>query len=798
MLRRTASLVQVVVLNFALFALMPPAVQGSTVVTQWEGLAQGGTVPEPDTQGAVGPSGVLATVQRRIIYYDKSGNVVWPAVFLSQFWTNHVSPNFPTVSDLQITYDPGCGRFFAAGHFNTGCSGYIALAVTKNSDPQSGGTNDWYFFLLNQTEVAGGESHGSDYESIGVDSQAVYITGNMFGLHCPSSGSFKNTQIIILDKASLITGTLNLRTVYTPDGLDTAFNLRAPSLRGTGSPGNLAYFAETPWNSNTAVRVWAVVDPLGAATLTNAVITVPNNGGRAGNAPQSGTTTNLDTLSGYTFGNATWLNGNLWFCHTAGGASRSIVYYYKINLNNFPTNSPTLAESGSFDGGAGVWTYQPTIGANDHGDLFFVYTLSSASSFPTFIAAGRTAGADFFETPVAIKTSPNYLNATLTGGGYGRWGDYAVVSPNQGDNTFFICNEFAKTTAKDNWSTWWAHVEITNTPPTITSIANQTVNEDTPTAALAFTVGDAENYSTNLAFAGFSSDTAIVPNGNIVFGGSGANRTVTITPGLNQFGTVTITNTVTDGDGASASSTFTLTINFVNHAPSFTKGADQTVAQNAGAQTVNGWATAISPGPANESTEILNFIVSNNFNALFSAPPAIAANGTLTFTPATNLRGTAVVTVQLHDDGGTGYGGSDTSAAQTFNITIGLATDTDGDLMPDDWESAYGLNPNSSADAALDTDGDGFTNLQEFNAGTNPNDPASRPAITSTALTGNDTVINFNTVPGKTYQVDYNDTFPGGSWTTFTNNISGTGGSIQVTNLNAGTQSQRIYRVQVQ
>ena len=45
--------------------------------------------------------------------------------------------------------------------------------------------------------------------------------------------------------------------------------------------------------------------------------------------------------------------------------------------------------------------------ALDSGDLFIVYTLSSASSFPTFMAAGRTAGADFFETPVAIKASPH-------------------------------------------------------------------------------------------------------------------------------------------------------------------------------------------------------------------------------------------------------------------------------------------------------------------------------------------------------------------------------------------------------
>ena len=103
-------------------------------------------------------------------------------------------------------------------------------------------------------------------------------------------------------------------------------------------------------------------------------------------------------------------------------------------------------------------------------------------------------------------------------------------------------------------------------------------------------------------------------------------------------------------------------MNAVNDAPSFTKGADQTVNEDAGAQTVSGWATAISAGPANESGQAVNFVVSNNNAALFSAQPAVAANGTLTYTPAANANGSATVTVMIHDDGGTANGGVDTSA----------------------------------------------------------------------------------------------------------------------------------------
>ncbi|MEI7900735.1 MAG: InlB B-repeat-containing protein [bacterium] len=49
------------------------------------------------------------------------------------------------------------------------------------------------------------------------------------------------------------------------------------------------------------------------------------------------------------------------------------------------------------------------------------------------------------------------------------------------------------------------------------------------------------------------------------------------------------------------------------------------------------------------------------------------------------------------------------------------AGDVDGDLMSDQWERTYGLNPTNALDAASDADGDGLTNLEECGLGTNPN-----------------------------------------------------------------------------
>src|SRR5207244_1005515 len=86
-----------------------------------------------------------------------------------------------------------------------------------------------------------------------------------------------------------------------------------------------------------------------------------------------------------------------------------------------------------------------------------------------------------------------------------------------------------------------------NDAPTLTALANQTINEDGSTGAVAFTVGDLETAAGSLAVSGSSSDSPPRRASDLVFGGSGANRTVTVTPAANQNGTATITVTVSDG-----------------------------------------------------------------------------------------------------------------------------------------------------------------------------------------------------------------------------------------------------------
>ena len=123
--------------------------------------------------------------------------------------------------------------------------------------------------------------------------------------------------------------------------------------------------------------------------------------------------------------------------------------------------------------------------------------------------------------------------------------------------------------------------------------------------------------------------------------------------------------TANGGIDTSAPQTFTISLTPVNDAPSFTKGADQTTTDESSAQTVTSWATNVSSGMLTGSGYPLTFHVSADHPEYFSVEPAIAANGTLTYTPKANAHGTATVPGRLARgyraaDSGTG---SDLAAA---------------------------------------------------------------------------------------------------------------------------------------
>ncbi len=114
-------------------------------------------------------------------------------------------------------------------------------------------------------------------------------------------------------------------------------------------------------------------------------------------------------------------------------------------------------------------------------------------------------------------------------------------------------------------------VDAVNDPPVISAIANLTINMDTSTGSLAFTVDDVDDVAEDLSVTAVSSNQALLPDANLTLGGAGVDRTITALPAAGATGTATLTLTVSDGEATDEMS-FVLTV--INPNPVYSAWAD--------------------------------------------------------------------------------------------------------------------------------------------------------------------------------------------------------------------------------
>jgi hypothetical protein len=242
---------------------------------------------------------------------------------------------------------------------------------------------------------------------------------------------------------------------------------------------------------------------------------------------------------------------------TVSGLTAGINYFFAVTAyDSFGIESDFSVETNYVPVATG--NTPPTISTiNDQ------VTVQDSSVGPISFTVGDAETAAGSLTLSASSSVPSLLpvaNITFGGSGSNRTVMLVPAAGQSGNANVTITVSDGSLTANTTFQlTVISSRPPPNTPPFISAITNVTILTNTVAGPIPFTVGDAESGASTLTLKGASSNPSLVPTNGIVFGGSGSNRTVTLTPASGQAGMADITLFVSDGTDTS-SNTFTLTV----------------------------------------------------------------------------------------------------------------------------------------------------------------------------------------------------------------------------------------------
>ena len=331
-------------------------------------------------------------------------------------------------------------------------------------------------------------------------------------------------------------------------------------------------------------------------------------------------------------------------------ANNTLVRTFAVNVNqvNIP---PTLAviNNVSINEDAAVQTVN--LSGISSGSVNEIQTLAvtAVSSNPGLIG-----------NPVVSYTSPN-STGNLSFTPVANFNGTATITVTVNDG-HAVSNTFSRT--------FTVNVNAVNDAPTLAAINSVTINEDSSVQTVSLTgIGTgAANEVQTLSITATSSDPSLIPNPTVNYTSPNASGSLSFTPVANANGLATITVTINDGQASNNTVTqsFAVTVTPVNDPPTLNALNTMTIAENAGAQTVN--LSGIGAGAPNESQTITVTATSSNPGLIpnpgvnYASPNA---TGSLSFAPVANVNGSATITVTVNDGQA-----SNNTLTRSFTVTV--------------------------------------------------------------------------------------------------------------------------------
>jgi len=484
----------------------------------------------PDANGAIGPQHFVEFINGAFAAYNRNdpNNVLRESDI--DFWFN-AGLSIATdqgVTDPRVVYDPLSQRWFASMiDFDANASdptleaNDFLLAFSATSDP----TGEWHAVRFRADTNL---NSFADFPTLGVDSNAVYLSGNMF------KGGDNNIgpNLVSIPKADLLNSNISTRTyfgVLDPDLY--GWVLQPATSSDASASGSILSMGDIGSDSELHSNIF-VFHVLGSAhsgaTLSAPVqITVdpyvcPINvdmGFPLFNPTQPDNTRQLLANDPRFSAKVYCVNGVLYGVHNTEFNNRIAIQWYRINSSNDALLEQGMISDSDLD------LFFPSVAATPSGAVVIGCNGSSIDTFiSSFAYAGQTtAGVTAFGSPLLLqsgKVSYHDLNEVFLDPTAGsRWGDYSATSLDPNDPTHVWTIQIIPTDEDPDleygvWSTQITELILAQ-PPVALNIAPAGTNVliSWPLSAAAFQLQS----NTNLALNSWANvPVTLSTNGNIV------------------------------------------------------------------------------------------------------------------------------------------------------------------------------------------------------------------------------------------------------------------------------------------
>jgi type IX secretion system substrate protein/HYDIN/CFA65/VesB family protein len=415
------------------------------VFESFDGIPQGNSIP-PDPYIAVGPNHVIQTVNSTFRITDKEGNTL-KTISADQWFSNTVPGSYTeNTFDPKVTYDHFSNRWVMVWLDSQTSTSYFLISVSDDENP----LGTWFNWAL-PSNVNGTTPIGSwgDYQGVGYDDQAIYITSNQFFF----SGGYQYAKLRIIDKNDLYAATagqLNFRDFYSIND----FGIR-PS-RSYDASSSEYYLLAASTGGGTAVALYKLTDPLGAtASLTkvnvpcNFYLPPPDTDQLGGGSPS------IDDGGSGIRNEPVYRDGILHAVHAVRNGvttSKSSVRYLAID----PTTNTTVRDIAM--GTPEHYHNYPALAVAKNNDVVLTYSRSASTEYMGAYYTILKAGAASPLGSITLQEGKANYVKTFSGT-RNRWGDYMGAWTDPADeNSFWIYTEYV--TAPNTWANWVGGVRI--------------------------------------------------------------------------------------------------------------------------------------------------------------------------------------------------------------------------------------------------------------------------------------------------------------------------------------------------